>query len=146
MNEKAPSTSRDEALRSIQRELTAFARRARSRATELHPDLSLVAFSMLDLMTERGGCRGADLAAYFMLDKSTVSRQAGALEKLGYLVRETDPDDHRGQILRPSPAGLKAMREAHEQRRIAFLDRLADWDDADIAQLAAYLERYNSAV
>ncbi|KJK59930.1 MarR family winged helix-turn-helix transcriptional regulator [Saccharothrix sp. ST-888] len=145
MNEKAASPSRDDALRSIQRELTAFARRARSRAAELHPELSLVAFSMLDLMTERGGCRGADLAAYFMLDKSTVSRQVGALEKLGYLVRETDPEDHRGQILRPSPAGLEAMRAAHEQRRIAFLDRLTDWDDADIAQLAAYLERYNSS-
>lgn len=144
VNEKAPSPSREDSLRSIQRELTAFARRARSRAAELHPELSLVAFSMLDLMTERGGCRGADLAAYFMLDKSTVSRQVGALEKLGYVVRETDPEDHRGQILRPSPTGLTAMRAAYERRRTAFLDRLADWDDTDIAQFAAYLERYNS--
>ncbi|MER8186151.1 MarR family transcriptional regulator [Kitasatospora sp. NPDC094015] len=143
MNKNVEARTRDRSLRAIQRELTAFARRARGRAAELHPDLSLVAFSMLDLMIERGGCRSADLAAHFLLDKSTVSRQVAALAKLGYLVREPDPDDHRGRILHPSPAGLAAARAAYEQRRAAFLDRLADWSDTDLARFSAYLERYN---
>ncbi|MGK5631047.1 MarR family winged helix-turn-helix transcriptional regulator [Streptomyces sp. URMC 123] len=140
---EAPSP-REGAVRAIERELTAFARRARAKAAELHPGLTLVAFSMLDLMVERGGCRGADLAAHFMLDKSTVSRQVGALEWLGLLVRETDPDDHRGQILRPSAAGLRAVREAQERRSLAFAERFTDWDDADLERLAGYLERYNA--
>ncbi|MFG2847966.1 MarR family winged helix-turn-helix transcriptional regulator [Kitasatospora sp. NPDC048296] len=135
----------EETLQSIQRELTAFARRSRSRAGGLYPGMPLVAYSMLTVMTERGGCRATDLATYFMLDKSTVSRQVGALEKLGLVVRETDPADHRGQILRPSAAGHRAVEQANEQRRLAFLERLADWADEDLRQFRRCLERYNAA-
>ncbi|MFI9275669.1 MarR family winged helix-turn-helix transcriptional regulator [Kitasatospora sp. NPDC052896] len=138
-------TGRDASIEIIQRELTAFARRARHKASQLHPDLSLVTYSMLDLMYERGGCRAADLASYFMLDKSTVSRQVGSLEKLGLLRRETDPEDHRGQILRPTEAGLALLRDAYQQRRQSFTERFTEWSDEDVARLAAYLVRYGQA-
>jgi DNA-binding MarR family transcriptional regulator len=133
---------RQSSIDTIQRELTAFARRARHKASQLHPDLSLVTYSILDLITERGGCRAADVAAHFMLDKSTVSRQVTALEKLGLLRREADPDDQRGQILRATEAGLTLLRDANEQRRIAFTTRFIDWSDEDVARFAAYLARY----
>lgn len=135
---------RQSSIDTIQRELTAFARRARHKASQLHPDLSLVTYSVLDLITERGGCRAADVAAHFMLDKSTVSRQVGALEKLGLLARETDPDDQRGQILRATEAGLTLLRDASEQRRQAFTSRFNDWSDEDVARFADYLARYGA--
>ncbi|MET8624028.1 MarR family transcriptional regulator [Kitasatospora sp. NPDC004669] len=133
---------RQSSIDTIQRELTAFARRARHKASQLHPDLSLVTYSILDLITERGGCRAADVAAHFMLDKSTVSRQVTALEKLGLLRREADPDDQRGQILRATEAGLTLLRDANEQRRLSFTSRFTDWSDEDVARFAAYLARY----
>ncbi|MFH9348943.1 MULTISPECIES: MarR family winged helix-turn-helix transcriptional regulator [Kitasatospora] len=133
---------RQSSIDTIQRELTAFARRARHKASQLHPDLSLVTYSILDLITERGGCRAADVAAHFMLDKSTVSRQVTALERLGLLRREADPDDQRGQILRATEAGLTLLRDANEQRRLAFTTRFTDWSDEDVARFAAYLARY----
>ncbi|MFJ8471334.1 MarR family winged helix-turn-helix transcriptional regulator [Kitasatospora sp. NPDC094011] len=133
---------RKSSIDTIQRELTAFARRARHKASQLHPDLSLVTYSILDLITERGGCRAADVAAHFMLDKSTVSRQVTALEKLGLLRREADPDDQRGQILRATDAGLTLLQDATEQRRLSFTARFTDWSDEDIARFAAYLVRY----
>jgi DNA-binding MarR family transcriptional regulator len=136
---------RDAALETIQRELTAFARRARHKAAQMHPDLSLVTYSMLDLVKERDGCRAADLAAYFMLDKSTVSRQVTALERLGLLNREADPDDQRGQLLRPSDDGLRVLAEAAEQRRRAFTARFDDWPDEDVDRFAGYLARYGAA-
>lgn len=145
MSEEPAGRARDEAVHTIQRELTAFARRARSRAAELHPQLSLVAFSMLDLMAERGPVRGADLAAYFMLDKSTVSRQVGSLEKLGFIVREADPEDHRGQLLRLTGDGERAVGDATERRQRAFRARFTDWEDEDLGRLAGYLSRYNAA-
>ncbi|WP_031064795.1 MarR family winged helix-turn-helix transcriptional regulator [Streptomyces sp. NRRL WC-3742] len=135
---------RQSSIDTIQRELTAFARRARHKASQLHPDLSLVTYSVLDLITERGGCRAADVAAHFMLDKSTVSRQVGALEKLGLLAREADPDDQRGQILRATEAGLTLLRDANEQRRHAFTTRFNDWSDEDVARFADYLARYGA--
>lgn len=135
---------RESSIDVIQRELTAFARRARHKASQLHPDLSLVTYSILDLINERGGCRAADVASYFMLDKSTVSRQVAALERLGLLRRESDPDDQRGQILLATDAGLTLLREAHEQRRLSFTTRFTDWSDEDVARFAEYLARYGA--
>ncbi len=131
------------AVDTIQRELTAFARRARGRAAELHPELSLVAYSILDLVLERDGCLATDLAEQFLLDKSTVSRQVGALEKLGYLERAVDPDNRRNHVLHATPAGRSVAREAERRRREAFQERFADWTDEDVAAMAGYLVRYN---
>lgn len=136
---------REASIDVIQRELTSFARRARQKAAQLHPELSLVAHSMLDHMYKNGSCHAADLAAYFMLDKSTVSRQIGVLEAEGMIVRESDPDDHRRQTLKPSEKGLDLLKKANRQRRASFEKRFTDWDDADVAQLAAYLRCYNAA-
>ncbi|MFC4376366.1 MarR family winged helix-turn-helix transcriptional regulator [Nocardia halotolerans] len=135
--------ARTEAVRTIQRELTAFSRRARGRAAELHPGLSLVAYSILDLILERDGCQAADLAEQFLLDKSTISRQVGALEKLGYLEREVDPGNRRNHILRATDTGRSVALEAERRRREAFDTRFADWSDTDVRALAGYLVRYN---
>ncbi|MEU4097637.1 MarR family transcriptional regulator [Streptomyces sp. NPDC026673] len=129
----------------IQRELTAFARRARHKAVQLHRELTLPAHSMLEHMHRNGSCHAADLAAHFMLDKSTISRQIAMLEAEGMIMRETDPDDHRRQILKASEKGLDQLKEANRQRRSSFRERFTDWDDADLAQLAVYLRRYNAA-
>ncbi|MFJ6211993.1 MarR family winged helix-turn-helix transcriptional regulator [Streptomyces sp. NPDC092296] len=136
---------RDATIDIIQRELTAFARRARTSAAQVHPELSLVTYSMLDHLKETGGCRATDLAARFLLDKSTVSRQTAMLERLDLIVRETDPDDHRGQILRPSERGLRMLTEAYQQRRLSFTERFTDWADDDLERLAGYLQRYNES-
>ncbi|MFD5178265.1 MarR family winged helix-turn-helix transcriptional regulator [Nocardia sp. NPDC058379] len=138
----APDT-RTAAVDAIQRELTAFARRARGRAAELHPELTLVAYSILDLILERGGCQATDLAEQFLLNKSTVSRQVGALERLGYLTREVDPGNRRNHLLHATEAGRAVARAAEQRRREAFADRFTDWTDADVATLASLLTRYN---
>jgi DNA-binding MarR family transcriptional regulator len=126
-----PHPSRSESIDAIQRELTAFARRARSQASQIHPGLTLVTYAILDLLRERGGCRGTDLAAHFMLDKSTVSRQVTALEKLGLVERTTAAE------------GTALLQSVSEQRRQAFLDRLADWPDENLERFAEYLTLYN---
>lgn len=69
------------AVETIQREMTVFARRAQASAGRLHPELSLVSYTLLGHLEERDGCRATDLAAHYALDKSTVSRQVAALER-----------------------------------------------------------------
>ncbi|MFF2327532.1 MULTISPECIES: MarR family winged helix-turn-helix transcriptional regulator [unclassified Streptomyces] len=136
---------REESLDVIQRELTAFARRARAAAARLHPELSLVSYTLLSHIDDRHGCRATDLAAHYMLDKSTVSRQIGALEKLGLVERHPDPDDHRIQVLHPTEAGTKALASTQASRRSAYQERLGDWTADDLATFAEYLVRYNRA-
>nr|WP_202453881.1 MarR family winged helix-turn-helix transcriptional regulator [Streptomyces sp. SID4913] len=128
----------------IQRELTAFARRARAAAARLHPELPLVSYTLLAHIDDQQGCRATDLAAHYMLDKSTVSRQIGTLEKLGLVERHPDPDDHRIQVLHPTGAGTQALAATQASRRAAYQERLADWTADDLTRFAAYLLRYNS--
>ncbi|MFI6106128.1 MarR family winged helix-turn-helix transcriptional regulator [Streptomyces sp. NPDC051310] len=135
--------ARDEAVEIIQRELTAFARRARAAAARLHPELPLVSYTLLAHIDHRQGCRATDLAAHYMLDKSTVSRQVAVLEKLGLVERRPDVNDHRVHVLHPTEAGSRLLSSTHASRRAAYQARLADWTTEDLDRFAAYLLRYN---
>ncbi|GGT05209.1 DNA-binding MarR family transcriptional regulator [Streptomyces griseoviridis] len=127
----------------IHRELTAFARRARASAGRMHPELSLVSYTLLGHLEERDGCRATDLAAHYALDKSTVSRQVSALERAGLIERRPDPDDARVQVLHLTEAGRRILAQVTESRRAAFRERLAGWPEDDLVRFATYLARYN---
>lgn len=137
-------TAAETAIETIQREMTIFARRARASAGRMHPELSLVSYTLLGHLEESGGCRATDLAAHYALDKSTVSRQVGALERSGLIERRLDPEDHRVQVLHLTEAGQEILAQVTRSRRTAFRERLADWAEEDLSRFAAYLERYNS--
>ncbi|MGC4999774.1 MULTISPECIES: MarR family winged helix-turn-helix transcriptional regulator [unclassified Streptomyces] len=137
-------TAAESAVETIQREMTAFARRARASAGRMHPELSLVSYTLLGHLEERGGCRATDLATHYALDKSTVSRQVGALERAGLIERRLAPDDARVQVLHLTDAGQEILAQVTRSRRAAFRERLADWPEDDLIRFAAYLERYNA--
>ncbi|MFJ8667969.1 MarR family winged helix-turn-helix transcriptional regulator [Streptomyces sp. NPDC093600] len=137
--------ARESSVDIIQRELTAFARRARAAAARLHPELPLVSYTLLAHIVDQQGCRATDLAAHYLLDKSTVSRQVAGLEKLGLVERRPDPADHRVQVLHPTEAGAAVLSSTQASRLAAYQERLKDWSAEDLAQFAAYLLRYNAA-
>ena len=134
-----------EAVESIQREMTVFARRARASAGRLHPELSLVSYTLLGHLEERDGCRATDLAAHYALDKSTVSRQVAALERAALVERRVDPDDHRVQVLHLTDTGREILAQVTVSRRAAFKERLVDWPEEDLVRFAGYLVRYNAS-
>jgi DNA-binding MarR family transcriptional regulator len=133
-----------QAVETIQREMTIFARRARASAGRLHPELSLVSYTLLGHLEESGGCRATDLAAHYALDKSTVSRQVAALERAALIERRQDPEDHRVQVLHLTDAGRRILAQVTESRRAAFQERLARWPQGDLERFAEYLVRYNA--
>lgn len=134
----------DEAVETIQREMTVFARRARASAGRLHPELSLVSYTLLGHLEDSGGRRATDLAAHYALDKSTVSRQVSALERAGLIERRRDPADHRVHVLHLTDAGRAILAQVTESRRAAFRERLAGWPEGDLERFAEYLARYNA--
>ncbi|MCF3120066.1 MarR family winged helix-turn-helix transcriptional regulator [Streptomyces luteocolor] len=125
--------------------MTAFARRARATAARMHPELSLVSFTLLSHLEYQGGCRATDLAAHYTLDKSTISRQVGALEKAGLVERRLDPTDHRVHVLHLTDRGVEVLAQVGKARRVAFEERLTEWTGPDLARFAEYLLRYNEA-
>lgn len=133
-----------DAVETIQREMTAFARRARAAAGRMHPELSLVSYTLLGHLEESGGCRATDLAAHYALDKSTVSRQVAGLEHAGLVERRPDPSDQRVQVLHLTPSGRHILAQVTESRRTAFRERLAGWPEEDLSRFAQYLTRYNA--
>ena len=133
-----------DAVETIQREMTVFARRARAAAGRMHPELSLVSYTLLGHLEEVGGCRATDLAAHYALDKSTVSRQVAALERAGLVERRPDTTDQRVQVLHLTRAGRHILAQVTESRRAAFRERLADWPAEDLSRFAEYLVRYNA--
>jgi DNA-binding MarR family transcriptional regulator len=141
--EGGPVHSAD-AVETIQREMTVFARRARAAAGRMHPELSLVSYTLLGHLEESGGCRATDLAAHYALDKSTVSRQVAGLERAGLIERGPDPADQRVQVLNLTPSGRHILAQVTESRRAAFRERLAGWPTEDLSRFAEYLVRYNA--
>ncbi|WP_129285042.1 MarR family winged helix-turn-helix transcriptional regulator [Streptomyces sp. GZWMJZ-114] len=138
------AVGRDAALEIIQREMTAFARRARGVAAHMHPELSLVSFTLLSHVEFQPGCRATDLAAHYLLDKSTISRQVSVLERAGLVARSADPVDARVHVLHLTDHGVEMLAQVNEARRRAFRQRLADWGEADLDRFAGYLLRYNA--
>lgn len=124
--------------------LTVISRQARDLSAQLHPELSLVAYSLLSFIEAAPNSRAADLAAAYGLDKSTVSRQITQLEDAGLLVRTGEKPGRRGHVLRLTKIGTKALQRAMDSARKTLAAHLADWQDEDIEALAALLSRFTN--
>ncbi len=55
-----------------------------------------------------------ELAAASMVEEPTMSRVLGRLAREGHVTRERDPADRRRLVVRATPAGLAAYRDAIE--------------------------------
>ncbi|MGH3293271.1 MAG: MarR family winged helix-turn-helix transcriptional regulator, partial [Trebonia sp.] len=109
----------------------------------LHPGLSLVAYTLLAQIDVTPEMRAADLAAPVGLDKSTRSRQLEQLISTGLLRREGERPGRRGYVLALTAAGRQHLDAAAQAVRDRLTERLADWDDPDIAAFARLVTRFN---
>ncbi|MEU7569385.1 MarR family transcriptional regulator [Streptomyces fradiae] len=142
------ATGADQAYLALERELAVFLRRARASsgemAREVHPGLEPAAYGLLVRLDEVGGQRATELAGYFGVGKATMSRQLRALEELGLVVREPDPADGRASLVRLTGEGRDRFRRVRDARRARYVRKLADWDRAEVAELARLLHQLNT--
>lgn len=91
-------------------------------------DLSVTQCYALDALVRRGGITVNELSADLYLDKSTASRVVDALERKGYLRRNSHPDDRRAVQLDVTRSGKNLFARirrdivAHEKSLIAEFD------------------------
>ena len=137
--------TREAALEDLYTGLTTLARRARDMSGDLHPGLSLVAYTLLTEISLTPGTRAADLSAHFGLDKSTLSRQLDQLVSAGLLRREGEQPGRRGSVLALTPAGQQHLAAAAQAVRNRLAERLTGWDDGDIATFAQLVTRFNQS-
>jgi len=60
------------------------------------------------------GARPSELAARLRVSKQALNYLLGELERLGYLVREPDPDDQRSKRVALTPRAVEAVRVIRE--------------------------------
>ncbi len=137
--------SRDAVLEDLYQGLSTLVRRARDLGDDLHPGLSLVAYTLLARLDITPEARAADLAAHFGLDKSTVSRQLEQLISAGLLRREGERPGRRGCRLALTDAGHRHLAAAAQAVRCQLADWLTDWDDRDLAAFGQLVSRFNQS-
>ena len=137
--------TRDAALEDLYHGLTTMSRRARDMSDDLHPGLSLVAYTLLTEIDLTPGTRAADLCAHFGLDKSTLSRQLDQLISAGLLRRDGERPGRRGSVLALTPAGEQHLASAAQAVRDRLAGRLTGWDDGDVATFAQLVTRFNQS-
>ena len=137
-------SDRDSWIARVQEELTTVARRGTARVRRESEALSFVDQSLLSYIATNPGCRAVDIAAHFQHNRSTVSRQLGALAEFG-LVTASDADSARGrgQALHLTEAGEATIRSSSETVLTALTERLGGWSADEIEAFARMLERYN---
>jgi DNA-binding MarR family transcriptional regulator len=137
----------EDALRSVERELALLFRRARARAAELarevHPELEGGAYPLLAYIEAEGRVRLTDIGVHFGLGKPTVSRQIKALEELGLVARESDPQDGRVSLVSLTDEGARRYLRARDARRSRFRSLLATWEPTDVRDFARLLHCFN---
>ena len=126
----------DDLLKALQRVIRATKR-------TVHDDtVDRAAIIILSSLKENNAVRLSDLAGDLLLDISTVSRQAKALEDRGLVTRTEDVDDRRAVRLQVSPAGLAVLDQAWTRRNRWLAESLHEWTPGDRAELVATLTRF----
>lgn len=137
--------SRDAVLEDLYQGLSTLVRRARDLGDDLHPGLSLVAYTLLARLDVTPEARAADLAAHFGLDKSTVSRQLEQLISAGLLRREGERPGRRGCCLALTSTGQQHLAAAAQAVRCQLAEWLTDWDERDVAAFGQLISRFNQS-
>lgn len=79
-----------------------------------------------------------DLQDELRISRGAISQIASSLEKKGYLVRETDKNNRRKQIVTLTSEGREAMQQAEtefDQVLTEFLTRLGEHDSQEMVRL-----------
>lgn len=138
---------RRDTLEILEREITVLVRRALrglwdhgygpSRVVDRHT------YPLLVLLAEEGPLRVGEVARWFRLDKSTVSRHLGRLAAAQLIEPVTNPTDARSAPLRVTDAGTAQLAEIRRARHERMRAAVAEWPEDDIAGLARLLARLN---
>lgn len=131
-----------EVANSVSRLLHLF-NRARARMLDsARYDVEWSAQLLISALVTNGPMRAGALAGQLRSDPSTISRQVAALVRDGMIVRQADPEDGRASLLVATEKAHEVHRHSLRRRDEHFRAMLADWSDADRAQLAELVSRF----
>lgn len=99
---------------------------------------------LLSTIEDQGEARISDLAALDHCSQPTMTTQVRRLEDAGMVTRTSDPVDARAVLIRITPEGVAALRQARLDRGAAidpYLERLSDSERERLTEAVAVLRR-----
>lgn len=138
----------DQAIEILEEQTSVLWRRERTTshalAKNVHPEMEPAAYGILTLLQREGSLRATDIAHSIGVGKPSVSRQLAALERLGLVSRQLDPDDARSHRVLLTPLGEQQLSTAQIGRRTAFTALMRSWKPEDVESLGSLIARLNS--
>jgi DNA-binding MarR family transcriptional regulator len=132
----------------MDREVVHFVRLAETvrlgAAEAVGSTLDRSAYLLLLTVADERGMTATRLAEALHLDISTITRQVAPLLTAGLLDRVAGPG--KGAMLRVTPAGVREVRRVRKARQALMAELTADWTDAERAEFAGLLQRFNGAI
>lgn len=114
----------------------------RRRARAIHPRLDPTGYQVIALLAaEDAPVPMAVLLAELDEEKSTLSRQVDALERLGLALRSPDPRDSRARLVALTEEGRSRYLELREAVSSRWREVLSAWEPDDVEALTGYLRR-----
>lgn len=102
------------------------------------------AYALLAHLVLDGPRRTTALADAVHSDTSTVSRQIGALVKVGFVERRQDPADGRACLLAATDHGRQVFEHNRRRRDAHLAEMVGDWSQAEFDRFVVLLDRFNS--
>lgn len=117
----------------------------RDRKSICYYDISVTQCYAMSSVIKYGPVALNELAALLYLDKSTVSRVAGALVSKGYLRRSVDPDDARALKLEVTRKGLELHSKIVQDLVEEMKHLVAEYDHDTRKAMTRLIERLTRA-
>jgi DNA-binding MarR family transcriptional regulator len=136
----------DVALQSLMRSLkqTRLRDHLRVRAGVGLDQAGLAALYVLNM--SQSSLRLTELAEHLRIDAPAVTRKAQQLERAGLVSRTRDEQDARATRLQLTDSGRQTLTRYLDSRRTWLATLLADWPEAEQAEFARLLGRFNNEV
>jgi len=128
----------------IERELTLVSRH--QLATTARGVLERSAYLLLSRIDATGPMTARELADALQLEISTVTRQVGAMLRDDLVERVPDPAGGQARRLHITPTGATRLAADRERYRTGLGKVIADWPDADRADLYRLLRALNERI
>lgn len=113
----------------------------REHAPSAHPGVDATHYPVLFNLGQ-GPRRVSDLAGCVHADVSTVSRQVSHLVQHGLLAKLPDAEDGRAHRVSLTDEGRATIDRIVDMRSAWLAEVLADWTEAEAADLVTHLRRF----
>jgi DNA-binding MarR family transcriptional regulator len=135
MKPNAKDTSLTDTAAQLRMGIVRTARRLRQEAASEATGLTPTSTSALATIERHGPLTPSELAQLERVQRPTVTRTLGCLEREGLIERTPDPADGRSSLIAVNAAGRERLRRLRGRKNAYLARRMREMDAEDVATL-----------